>query len=366
MRPILLTSTLALALSALAASAAAQPATSTPPAQPEGKKDEKKDEAKPEEKKDEAKPEEKDEPPAVEGAGQLQETDTHDPLWVGAYWTVGFGKTDVVEQKLPGTLQTEPQNILTRAGIWTQTFELAARYDFGKTLGIGARFPFTYGNVDRITYGGAHAFTIGNFELEARYTKEVSEKATVRVGMTVALPTALGTDLPATQQELDRTPGSRYNLADAYRFTINQSAAAAYGYERNDLFWSRRFAFVPHGEVVFTSGKLRLTPYLRLPIFVDTHADSVEPGRFEVVAGARATYRVTDWLEAGLRAWAYVPVARRGASPDPAGVASPELRFLFGEKRSTVLGVSGVLPFVGSLVTPDYWASVRATVSATF
>ena len=289
-----------------------------------------------------------------------------EPLHLSLDWTLGFGKVDVVDQRaFPGSNQRAPTPTRTQAQIGMNTFIFGAGYDVTENVTAGLRLPFTFGNLANISYEGGRAIALGNLEFFGELRKKFSDNLTGAAFLAIALPTSLGTELP-TQAQLDAIPPEQYNPADANKFAVNQAAAAAFGYEQDQLFWSRRLVFTPGAEGRWTSGKLHITPFVKMANLIDTHDVSAERYRMEFVFGAGAGYRALEWLDFGARVWGSVAPVRRDGSPVGAGVASPEARVLFGARKEHSFYVAAVLPFVGSNVDPYYFGAFRAGVSGTF
>lgn len=290
-----------------------------------------------------------------------------EPLHLSLDWTLGFGKVDVVDAPTNITsLQTMPRPVLRPSQVGINAFIVGATYDVNETVSAGLRLPFTYGNLGAISFEGGHAISLGNLELFGEVRKKFSENLTGAGFLAIALPTSLGTELPKTQQELDAKLPGTFDQSEANKFSINQATAAAFGYEQDQLFWSRRLVFTPGVEGRWTSGKLHFTPFVKMPNLIDTHDVSAERYRMEFVFGAGAGYRALDWLDLGLRVWGSVAPVRRDGSPIGAGVASPEARAFFGARNEHSVYVAAILPFVGSNVDPYYFGAFRAGVSGTF
>ena len=289
-----------------------------------------------------------------------------DRLHLFASYTLGFGKVDTVQQRFIPSLSTRPQNLLGQSQVSVSTFIVGGRFDVTPAFGVGARLPFSYGALGNITNDAGRAILFGNIELFATLQKKLSESLGIFGSLAVNLPSSLGTELPRTQAELSAFPADTFNRAEANRFSLNQAAAAMFGYEQDQLFWSKRFGITPAIEARWSQDKLHFEPFVKLPNLIDTHSSSVEPYRLEVVFGAAGGYRALPWLDLGLRAWGSAAIARRGASPVGAGVLSPEVKFVFGERNPTTIFVAAVLPFVGSNVDPYYFGALRAGVSGSF
>lgn len=282
---------------------------------------------------------------------------------LGVDWVMGFGKVIAAEQQLPSSTQIFPNNVIVTAPFRTQTFTLGGHLVLG-SIGIGARFPMTVGNIrdaaPNIT--GENVFTVGGIALSVDMPKKLSETLTLTPELELVAPTAQG-DAPPAQDALSKIPSNSFDKYAAYKYSANLSAAMAHGYEDDALFWSHRAGVVPRIGLSLHTGGLTLDPYAKIPVMIDTHTDSDERLRLEVVAGARLAYAVTDWLQPGVRAWAMVPLVGQSGFLDPVGVAEPQLRFHSGNAFAVTVG--GVIPFAGALTDP-YTGSVRASVSGAF
>jgi hypothetical protein len=285
-------------------------------------------------------------------------------LWLD--WTLGFGKTRAVDTVRPASLMTEPRPVLVDAQVGLSTFIVGAKYAFTEDIAAGFRLPFTFGNLGSISFQGGRAITLGNLELDGSVQKKLSDSLGITGALALALPTSLGTELPNTQAELDAKPPESFDNAEANKYSINQAAAAAFGYEQDQLFWSKRIGLVPSVEARWESERLHAAPLLKMVNLFDTHGASVERYRMEIVFGAAGGYRVLGWLDVGLRVWGSAAPVRRDDSPVGAGVVSPEVRAFFGQRKSSSFYVAGVLPFVGSTVDPYYFGALRAGLSGSF
>jgi len=287
----------------------------------------------------------------------------NEPLTVLIDWTLGFGKIQAVDSSVDvGTGRAlPPARVDAQVGL--TTFIVGAEYAFPRRISAGLRLPFTYGNFGNVVFEGGHAIAIGNVEPYVSWKKNLNKTLAIGTSFALALPSSLGTEPP---EDLSAIPPDKFDNVDANKFSLNQAAAAAFGYEQDQLFWSKRFGLTPAVYAEVTRGKFRAEPFLKIVNLIDTHNASVEPYRLEIVFGAAAHVRVIEWFDLGLRAWGSASPARRAHSPIGAGVVAPEARVLFGENKSASVYVAGVLPFVGSNVDPYYFGAFRAGISGSF
>ena len=293
-------------------------------------------------------------------------------FYIGLDWVLGFGKGIVVEQQFQGALQVQPTNVIVSAPFRTQTFALAAHYAFSK-FGLGARFPMTIGNFADAsgTIRGENVFTNGGLELAADLPVQLSERFKLIPQLGVVVPVAQGDPIPSAAV-LAKTPYDQFNKQGTYAYTANLAAAAAHGYEDDELYWPGRVGIVPRVTAQLKLGDTSdqptghvgvIEPYVKVPILIDTHVDSTESVRVEAVAGIRLAYGVTSWFEPAVRVWGMIPLAAQSGYRDPVLEVEPSVRFHSGNTFSFMVG--GVLPAAGALQDPLV-AGVRAAVSASF
>jgi hypothetical protein len=284
-------------------------------------------------------------------------------LALGVDWVMGFGKVVAAEQQFQGSTQITPSNVIVSAPFRTQTFLLGAHYAFD-SIGLGLRMPLTNGNIrdasSNIT--GENVFTIGGIAIALDLPKKLSDSLTITPELELVAPTAQG-DAPPTPEALAKINPAAFDKYASYKYSANLSGAMSHGYEDDALFWSHRVGIVPKLGVSLHTGKVTLDPYVKVPVMIDTHTDSDERLRLEVVAGARLAYAITPWLQPGVRVWAMVPVAAQSGFLDPVGVVEPQIRIHADNTFSVTVG--GILPFAGALTDP-YVGAVRATINAAF
>lgn len=290
-----------------------------------------------------------------------ERTNAKEPLELSAVWTLGFGKTPAVD--VP---PTRPR--LLDAQIGLNAFVIGARFEPRKEISLSSRLPFAIGNFagsGDFVYQGGHAIALGNIEIAGAW-RTTSDALALDVGLALTVPSSLGAEIPTSQAELDARGVDTFDASDALRYSLLQATAAAFGYEEDALFWSRRFGVTPSVRGAWSSGALYATPFIKVPNLIDTQATSLERYRVEIVFGSGVGARLFGWLDLGARVWGSVTPIRRKASPTGAGVIEPELRVSFGEHRASSFFVAGVLPFVGSSVDPFYFGAVRAGIAGAF
>ncbi len=284
-------------------------------------------------------------------------------LSFGLDWVMGFGKVTAVEQQYPTSTQIVPSNVIVSAPFRVQTYLLSAHYAFN-SYGLGLRVPMTIGNIHDASpqVTGDNVFTVGGIALALDMPKKLSDSLTVTPELEFVAPTAQG-DAPPSPDALAKIPPGSFDRYAAYKYSANLAAAMSHGYEDDALFWAHRAGVVPRIGVNLKSGGLTLAPFAKVPIMVDTHTDSEERLRLEVVVGARLAYAIAPWFEPGVRVWAAIPLVAQSGFRDPAAVVEPQLRFHSGNTFSVT--IAGVLPFAGGLIDP-YTGALRATIGAAF
>jgi hypothetical protein len=282
---------------------------------------------------------------------------------IGLDWVLGFGKGTAIEQQFQSSLQPQPTNVIVSAPYRTQTFMLAAHYAFPK-FGLGARFPMTIGDFSDASsrIRGENVFTNGGLEIALDLPIKLSESFKLVPQLAVVAPFAQGNSLPSAAK-LASVPYDQFDKQGTYAYSANLAAAAAHGYEDDELYWPGRVGIVPRVTAVVKAGVLGIEPYVKVPILIDTHVDSDEQLRVEAVAGLRLAIAATSWFEPAVRVWTMVPIAAQSGYRDPVGVVEPSVRFHSGNTASLMVG--GVLPFAGALVDP-YVAGVRAALAFSF
>jgi hypothetical protein len=294
-----------------------------------------------------------------EGAEEHEE-ESEPRLTLGVDFVLGFGKTDVVSQSLPGSFSTAPQYFVAPARTTTESFVLYGDYEIAKHVGIGVALPFTGGGFSPPS-GDSHGTTaLGNIELEGEYGMELSKAAELKLALGVALPTAQGAELPDSNDVLQAMgPSVDTNTFD--RFSINKAAAASRGYESNALFEPKHLGLVPKIILDYhPTHAFSLEPYVKLENLIATTSDQAHSYTGELVLGARIAYKVVPAFEPGVRVWMNAPLS--GADFKTVGVVEPELRFHAGNLTPMV---GAILPFAGTLTDP-YFAGIRFGLNGRF
>ncbi len=290
-----------------------------------------------------------------------KEADTH-PVKFALDLVLGFGKTGVANQDLPGPLgAVNPSNSVGQAKATSESFIIGGAVQLGH-FELGARLPLTLGSLDPSTGEQSRGTSaLGNFEVEGQYEHEFNDHTYGTFGLGVALPTAQGTEVPANANQLNADATGRIDQTSYDRYSLNQAAAASRGWEENELFAPNRLGIIPRiGVGTHLVSGLTLEGYVKLENLIDTSGNAEHGYVAELVPGARIAYRAAAHFEPGLRVWANVALA--GSDENAVAVAEPELRFPFHDFTPT-LGV--VLPFAGPLTDP-YFVGVRAAVAAQF
>ena len=280
-------------------------------------------------------------------------------LTMSVDFVLGFGKTDVLTQKLPGSFATVPENTVGPSKMTTESFILAANYEVAKHFGIGVRLPFSFGTFE--VDGGAARGTsaLGNIELEAEYEHSLNKDLALVFALGVALPTAQGDEVPSEEEAKALGIGADLNAYD--RFALNKAVAGSRGYEDNALYEPKHLGIIPKIALDWhASPKLTVQPYVKLENLLATTKGQPSSYVGELVFGARAGYRVSEGFEPGLRIWANAPLT--GADFKTVAVVEPEIRMHY-ENLTPMIGV--IIPFAGTLTDPMF-VGVRLGLSGKF
>ena len=286
-------------------------------------------------------------------AGAATGEDTETRFTIGLDVVVGFGKTLAADQTPPDSLNATPVNLVDSDPVHPDSFLFSWNYEALRHLGFGARLPLVVGSILPDGYQSRPISALGNLELEGEYATDLSRRVALVYALGIGLPTAEGAQVPDTTADL---AGKAFNASAYDRYSILYAAAASRGFEENALFFPNRFGVVPKVALEYRGwGGLRLEPFVKLENMISTSSDNARAYLGELVFGARVAYRVNDYVETGLRAWATVVVA--GADEGPVVVVEPELRLHFGV-FGPYLGL--ILPVAGPLASdPSRFVGVR-------
>jgi hypothetical protein len=186
------------------------------------------------------------------------------------------------------------------------SFIFAFNWRVAEIWNLGARFPFTKATItgpQDTTKDDYNTFASGNLEL---YVKP-SFKLTPRL----RLPAMIAVDMPTAQGDLmgDLTADGRVPLAQAL---VNQSAAAARGWEENPLFASKRFGLRAGAGITYDTEHVHVAASTRFDLMVKAFGKDALTG-FNVaspttawVTNASFFYGIgvgPGFIEPGLRTW---------------------------------------------------------------
>ncbi len=271
---------------------------------------------------------------------------------------IGFGKTDVVTQDLPGSLATVPTTTRGPAQINAESFIIGLGYEVAHHVGVGARLPFSFGTFSQPGRQTRGTSTLGNVELEAEYEYHLNKQMKLIYVLGISLPTAQGDELPEAEAAGKLGIGSDLNAYD--RFAVNRAAAGSRGYEENALFEAKRFGIIPKVAFDAKFGKLTLQPYVKLENLISTISVPEHSYIGELILGVWAGYLVNPLFEPGIRAWTNIPIA--GNDEGAVAVIEPQVRLHVG---SITPIIGGIIPFAGPLTEPQF-GGIRLAVAGRF
>lgn len=270
---------------------------------------------------------------------------------VGIDFVAGFGKTVAADQIPPGSANINPVNHLSADPVTTDSFVASFGYELTKHIGFGFRIPLVMGSINPDGYQARFISAFGNLELEGEYSVEVARDLQLVASLGLALPTAQGTEVPATNADLAKTT---FDQTSYDRFVLDYAAAASRGFEENALFFANRFGIVPKIALEWHKGGWRLEPYVKVENMISTSSSNTDKYIGELVIGARAAYLVGKYFEPGVRLWTTIVLT---PADQPVAVVEPELRFHYGIVTPYI---GGILPFAGPLAKdPSQFAGLR-------
>lgn len=280
---------------------------------------------------------------------EAKEDEAEEPgFMVGIEAVTGFGKVEALNLKPTtsfGSLSYERKQ--TSALVVSPVASLS--FPVTKHVRLGALFPFVIGSLSPADDKSRGAANWGNVELEAEYEREITKQVGFEFGLGVALPTAVGDELPE-QDTLDRL-GVNTNTVSADKFSINHAAQFSRGGEVNALFEPKHLGIIPKITIPIHLSKVKVEPYVKTENLFSTVADSPHPITVELVAGVRVAYAVTSWFDAGVRAWGNFTMTAHDGRDLNIGAVEPELRFHYHVVRATL---GGIIPFAGEPSNPGF------------
>ncbi len=272
----------------------------------------------------------------------------------------GFGKTNTVNTTLPGTQATIPDATVGPSKISTQSFIIGAGYEIGKGIGIGARFPLTFGSWSQPGQQTRGTGAVGNVELEGEYERHINQQMKLVFGLGLALPTAQGTEVPE-QEELDADRTAAQQNQNAYdRQAVNHAAAASRGYLDNALFETKRFGIIPMVGLDYKVSHILIDPFVKMENLISTSGSPEHKYIGELVLGTFLGYELAKQMDAGVRVWGNILFAGGSGA---VGVLEPQMRFHFGNIHPLV---AGIIPFAGDALTSPRFGGIRFAVAARF
>jgi hypothetical protein len=286
-------------------------------------------------------------------------------VWIDT--VVGFGTVRDVTNETGGT-----DNGRTRTT--GASFVFGFSWRFGDTWAIQARMPFIRASVNGPA-GPFNTFAIGNLELAAKPTFQLTRRLRLPAQVAIYLPIAQGDYFPDPTASDKKVPVAQAQL--------NQVASYARGWEEMPLFASKRFGIRLGAGVVYTretseatasenpalAGGLTLAAGANLDLMLKTGGGDAYTGFVASSPSvAVTTYASAHWaffdgkLEPGLRAWltaASLPVyvgTKEFVGRDDSGpqfVIEPQIngRFPVVKDKSMAVkaGIGFILPVSGTL-----------------
>jgi hypothetical protein len=274
-------------------------------------------------------------PVALGGGGRDQ---TSDRGRIDVDLALGWGRVPFAVQNLPTTgtqaitysRGDEPSDV--------QSFVVGGSVVLAKNVDIGARVPLTFGTISPGVSAARSATAFGNVELVGRYARPIGDTLEADADLGVALPTAQGQVIPADLSGVDS------HLVDfgAYdRFSISRGAAAARGFEDNELFAPMRVGIVPKLAFGYRGANWAIEPYVKVVNLIGTSSSLEAPYVSAVVPALRVAFRAPHPLELAVRGWAAVGFA--GTDEDRRTTAAIE---------PDVALASGILRAYGGVLVP--------------
>lgn len=276
-----------------------------------------------------------------EGA-EGEEEEAEPKLTLGIDGVFGFGDVPALNGTPPTTLGTTPSHTVENTHVASDSYILGLAYRITKNITIGARLPIVhaaFGPEGLETQRGTT--TAGNLEIWAAYEKKLTKQLAIIPELGIALPTAVGDELPSGA-EVAAEPTKNYDNNANDRFSALQAASASRGFEESALFESKRLGIIPKIEVEYKLRKLTLAPYVKLENLISTTSSAEKGYLGELVPGFLASYGVVKWLDVGLRGWASVAFDKENHDNNALMVVEPQLRGHFGPIHP-VVGL--LLPF---------------------
>ena len=301
-------------------------------------------------------------PPAAVGA-------TAWPVTLSVDLVLGWGKAPFAVQNLPG-MGSQPITYTYAAATQSdvQSFVFAGSVEVAKHLTLGARVPLSFATFTPpgASPDGAAARStesFGNLELMAEYGTRTKLSRTSTLGLVtslaVALPTALGDEIPANLAARD---ASLVDVNAYDRFSLARAASMSRGEEESALFEPKRLGLVPRLALLYQGPSLSLEPSVKVENLLSVSNSLEAPYIGEIVPGLRVGYRVRRNVELDVRGWANVRFASASGDRRTSAAVEPAVVLRFGP----VLPYAGVVVPVGGLPYFDSFFGIRLGVRGSF
>jgi hypothetical protein len=237
------------------------------------------------------------EPAAAEG--ERSHAEGEERAMVGLDFVLGWGRVPFAVQNLPmpgapGVTYTRDDGVNSNV----QSILLQGSMEVVEHVGIGARIPLTFAGFSPNGSAGRSTASFGNLELEGEYGMHVAHRIRLVGSLGVALPTAQGTELPDT---LEQVPAQQVDTTSYDRYSLNRAAAAARGFEDNALFEPNRLGIVPKFGLEYRLRGLSVEPYVKVENLIGTSTSLAAPYVGEIVVAARVGYWVQNRFELALK-----------------------------------------------------------------
>jgi hypothetical protein len=242
---------------------------------------------------------------------------------------LGWGRVPFAAQNLPSPGQ--PYATYTRDDAVTanvQSLFLEGSMNLVEHVGVDARLPFTFAGFSPDGSAGRSTTSFGNVELAGQYGVLVAPRLRLVASLGLALPTAPGTELPATLSPVQNVDAPSYD-----RYSLSLAALAARGFEDNELFEPNRLSVVPKIALAYRSPGLSVEPSVKIDNFIGTSTALAAPYVGDVVGAVRVGYWVQDELELALKGVVNGTFAGTGADKQVALAVEPGVVMRFGPVR---------------------------------
>jgi hypothetical protein len=277
---------------------------------------------------------------------------------IGLDFVLGFGKVPVAVQNPPTNVGTLPTYSRGDSQVSSQSFVLGAAFHAFKHISLGIRIPFTFGELNVPNNSTRGTGALGNIELEGEYERHLNHNMALFFVLGISLPTAQGDEIP--EDLADRT-NAQVDQGAYDKAALQRAAAFSRGGEDNALFEPHRFGINPKIGVIYHTGKLTITPYVKVENLIGTSSSLAHSYLGELVPVVRAGYRIGH-IEPALKLM--LPIAFAGSDEDKkvGFVVEPQLAAHYGNVHPT-LGV--IIPVAGPAADPQF-IGVRLAVAASF